>query len=114
MNTGEHVWMIANADTPEDVLNNPALAGVEIPRTGRPTRPTLLTTKTLLIAGEGWNGEPILRAHDKATGEIVGQIELPGATGSKPMTYAIDGRQFIVVSIGRPGPAEFVALALPD
>jgi quinoprotein glucose dehydrogenase len=114
MNTGEHAWMVANGDTPEDVVNNPALAGIDIPRTGKPVRATLLATKTLLIAGEGWNGDPILRAHDKATGAIVGEIELPGATGSKPMTYSIDGRQYIVVSIGRPGPAELVALALPD
>lgn len=114
LNTGEHAWMVPNGDTPEDVANNPALAGIDIPRTGKVSRATLLVTKTLLIAGEGWGGDPILRAHDKATGEIVGEIELPGAIASKPMTYMIGGRQFIVVTVGRPGPAEIVALALPD
>jgi hypothetical protein len=34
--------------------------------------------------------------------------------GAKPMTYMLDGKQYIVVSIGRPGPAELVALALPE
>jgi quinoprotein glucose dehydrogenase len=114
MNTGEHVWMIANGDTPEDVKNNPALAGVDLPRTGKISRATLLVTKTLLFASEGWGGDPILRAHDKLTGEIVAEIELPGVVGAKPMTYMLDGKQYIVVSIGRPGPAELVALALPE
>jgi quinoprotein glucose dehydrogenase len=114
MNTGEHVWMMANGDTPDDVKNNPALAGVDLPRTGKISRATLLVTKTLLFASEGWGGDPILRAHDKRTGKIVAEIELPGVVGAKPMTYMLDGKQYIVVSIGRPGPAELVALALPE
>jgi glucose dehydrogenase len=114
MNRGEHLWRVANGDTPDYVRNHPALRGVDIPRTGKPARPALLVTKTLLFAGEGWNGDPILRAHDKATGEILAEIELPGQVGGKPMTYMLNGRQFIVVSIGRPGPAELVALALPE
>jgi quinoprotein glucose dehydrogenase len=114
MNTGEHAWMMPTGDTPEAVKNNPALQGIEIPRTGKPSRAALLVTKTLLFAGEGWNGDPILRAHDKRTGEILAEIELPGAVGAKPMTYMVDGRQFIVMSIGRPGSAELVALALPE
>jgi quinoprotein glucose dehydrogenase len=114
LNTGEHRWMIANGDTPEEVKNHPALQGIEIPRTGKITRAALLVTRTLLFAGEGWGGDPILRAHDKLTGEILAEIELPGAIGGKPMTYMVDGRQYVVVSIGRPGPAELVALALPE
>ena len=114
MNSGEHAWMMANGDTPQSVRENPALAGVDVGRTGRFTRAALLVTKTLLFAGEGWGGDPFLRAHDKATGEILAAITLPGAVGGKPMTYMIDGRQYIVVSIGRPAPAELVALALPE
>ncbi len=114
MNTGEHVWMVANGETPEDVANNPALAGIEIPRTGKFSRAMLLVTRTLLFAGEGYGGAPVLRAHDKATGEIVAEIELPGVVSGKPMTYMVDGRQYIVLSVGRQGPAELVALALPD
>ena len=114
MNTGEHVWMVANGDTPDDVANNPALAGIEIPRTGKFSRAMLLVTRTLLFAGEGYGGAPVLRAHDKATGEILAEIDLPGAVSGKPMTYMVDGRQYIVLSVGRQGPAELVALALPD
>ena len=114
MNTGEHVWMVANGNTPENVANNPALAGIEIPRTGTFSRAMLLVTKTLLFAGEGYGGDPILRAHDKATGEIVAEIELPGAVSGRPMTYMLDGRQYIVVTVGRPDPGELVAFALPE
>ncbi len=114
MNTGEHAWMVANGDTPEDVANNPALAGIEIPRTGKFSRAMLLVTRTLLFAGEGYGGDPVFRAHDKATGEILAEIELPGAVSGRPMTYMVDGRQYIVLSVGRQGPAELVALALQD
>jgi quinoprotein glucose dehydrogenase len=114
MNTGDHAWMVVNGPTPDEVAENPALAGIEIPPTGGFTRAMLMVTKTLLFAGEGWNGSPVMRALDKATGETIAEIELPGATGAKPMTYSLDGRQYIVVSIGQPGTAELIALALPD
>jgi quinoprotein glucose dehydrogenase len=114
MNTGEHAWMVPNGDTPDAVTNSPALAGHEIPRTGKPSRAALLVTKTLLFAGEGWNGDPILRAHDKRTGEIIAEIELPGSVGAKPMTYMLNGRQYIVMAVGKPNPSELVALALPE
>jgi quinoprotein glucose dehydrogenase len=114
MNTGEHAWMVPNGDTPSDVLENPALAEVDIPQTGKMSRALLLVTKTLLLAGEGWGGDPKLRAFDKMTGELVGEMELPGAIASKPMTYMLGGRQYLVMAVGRPGPAELVALALPE
>jgi quinoprotein glucose dehydrogenase len=114
MNTGEHAWMVANGPTPDEIATNPALAGLEIPATGGFNRAMLMVTKSLLFAGEGWNGNPVMRALDKATGATVAEIELPGAIGAKPMTYMLDGRQYIVVSIGQPGTAELVALALPN
>lgn len=114
MNTGEHAWMKPNGRTPDEIANHPALAGVDIPETGKPVRPVLLVTKTLLFAGEGWGGDPVLRAYDKATGEVVAEIELPGQAAAKPMTYMVDGKQYIVLAIGRPGPAELIALTLPN
>ena len=54
MNAGEHEWMMANADTPEEILNHPRLRGVDIPeRTGHGDRGGMLVTKSLLFAGEG-------------------------------------------------------------
>ena len=112
MNSGEHRWMAVNGDTPEDIKNNPALAGVTIPPTGKASRATLLVTKTLLFAGEGYGGAPILRAYDKATGDVVAEIALPGAASSKPMTYMLDGKQYLVLAVGRDTPAELIAFAL--
>jgi quinoprotein glucose dehydrogenase len=112
MNTGEHRWMAVNGDTPDDIKNNPALAGLTIPPTGKASRATLLVTKTLLFAGEGYGGAPILRAYDKATGAVVAEIPLPGAASSKPMTYMLDGKQYVVLAVGRDTPAELVAFAL--
>ena len=115
LNTGEHVWMLPNGDAAAEVRSHPALQGVEIGRTGKPTRAGLLVTRTLLFAGEGWGGDPVLRAHDKATGRIVAEIELPASQVGLPMTYEVAGRQYVVLSVGaRDHPAELVALALPE
>jgi len=114
MNTGEHAWMRANGPTPDEVLNNPALEGVDLPETGRATRAMLLVTKTLLFGTDGWGGTPVLRAYDKATGEQIAAIDLPGATGGLPMSYAINGRQYIAMPIDGEHGAELIALRLPD
>jgi glucose dehydrogenase len=53
MNTGDHLWVIANADTPEHIANHPLLESVNLPRTGIPTRSGTLVTKTLLFVTEG-------------------------------------------------------------
>jgi quinoprotein glucose dehydrogenase len=120
LTSGEHVWMIANGDTPQAYKDNPALAGVDLPRTGKPTRAGIVVTKTLLFAGEGWGtvgnirGDPVFRAHDKQTGEIIAEIELPATQSGPPSTYMINGRQYIVMMVtDGESPAELVALALP-
>lgn len=119
MNAGEHVWMMANADTPEAIRNHEKLQGVDIPeRTGHGDRSGMLVTSSLLFAGEGaglyggqTGGGPMFRAHDKASGEIIFEFELPAKQTGLPMTYMIDNIQYIVVPIGDAGhPGELVAL----
>ena len=113
--SGEQRFMVANGDTPKAILANPALAGVHLPRTGKPTRAGLVVTDTLLFAGEGFGGDPVFRAHDKLTGEIVAEIDLPAAQASPPSSYRVNGRQFIVMTVGDgESPAELIALALPE
>ena len=76
MDRGEILWKIADAETPDNVKNNPALRGLNIPRTGRASNTIgLLVTKTLLIAGESGSGTTpdgrqgaMLRAYEKASG----------------------------------------------
>jgi quinoprotein glucose dehydrogenase len=116
LNTGDHAWMMPNGDTPPDIKNNPALAGLTIPRTGAQTRPEILATKTLLFVGEGSGAQPMLHVLDKATGATITDIVVPGSIGSVPMSYALGGRQFIAfwVADRNPAhPAELVTLALP-
>lgn len=113
LKSGEHLWMIPNGATPESVRGHPSLVGIDVPPTGKATRAGTLVTGTLLFAGEGWGGDPILRAIDKATGAVIREIELPGAQNGHPITYEVDGRQFVVLSVGARGQApELVALAL--
>ena len=113
MSKGDFRWQIANGPTPKDIAENPALKGVTIAATGRATRAVVLATKTLLFAAEGWGGAPLLRAHDKATGEVLAEIKLPGAVGDVPMSYAIAGKQYIALSVAGERGAEIVALSLP-
>ena len=119
MNKGEIKWQIANGDTPPEIKNHPALRGVNLPRTGSQSRAGTLVTKTLLFAGEGYGGQPMFRAYDKATGAIVWETKIPGGpqTGL-PMTYVHKGKQYVVfAAAGDPltqTPAMFVAYAIPD
>ena len=117
MNSGDHLWMIANADTPDRITNHPLLEGVDLPRTGVPTRAGIVLTKTLLFVGEGTGASgasPIFRAVDKQTGEIIAEIELPNNQSGLPFTYEHDGKQYISMFVSGGGrPAELVAYALP-
>jgi quinoprotein glucose dehydrogenase len=116
LNTGDHKWMVANGDTPSEIKSNPALAGLTIPPTGAQARPVVLVTKTLLFNGEGYRAAPVLRALDKQTGATIASIALPGSIGSVPMTYSVNGRQFVAMWVSDQAndlPAELVALSLP-
>jgi len=121
LNKGEIVWQIAHGETPDDVKNNPALKGLTIPRTGSLGKVGTLVTKTLVIAGDGTattgpDGKlgAWLRAYDKKTGREMAQIRMPTRVTGSPMTYAIDGRQYIAVPIsGPPGPAQLAVYRLP-
>lgn len=119
LNKGTLVWQIAHGDTPDTVRNHAALKGLDIPRTGRMGRIGVLTTKTLVIAGEGgMNTTPqgrgaMLRAYDKATGADAGAVYMPAPQTGSPMTYLLNGQQYITVSVSAPGFAgELIAYRL--
>jgi quinoprotein glucose dehydrogenase len=122
LDKGEFAWQIAHGETPDNVRNNPALAGLTIPRTGRAGLIGTLTTKTLIIAGEaGFFTTPsgargaMLRAYDKATGKEVGAVYMPAPQSGSPMTYMFNGKQYIVVAVsGGTYPGEYIAYRLPD
>ena len=122
LNKGEILWQIAHGETPDNIRNHPALKGLNIPRTGRPGIIGTVVTKTLVIAGEGGvfttpSGRrgAMLRAYDKATGKEAGAVYMPTQQSGSPMTYMLNGKQYIVVAIGGQGySAELLAFKLPD
>src|SRR5215471_4183933 len=122
LDKGEILWQIAHGETPDNIRNHPALKGLNIPRTGRPGAVGTLVTKTLVIAGEpgvfttqsGQRGA-MLRAYDKATGKEVGAVYMPTQQSGTPMTYMLNGKQYIVVAIGGNGyTAELRAFKLSE
>jgi quinoprotein glucose dehydrogenase len=121
LNTGEHVWMVPNGSTPEFVKQHPALKGVDVSHTGNPEHAPILVTKTLLLTADGGGmyavppgaGGPMFRALDKRTGKTLHQMKLPANVTGVPMTYLLDGVQYLVMAIGAPGvPAELIAMTV--
>src|SRR5262249_27065376 len=118
---GEFAWQVAHGETPDAVRNHPALKGLNIPRTGQAGAFGVLVTKTLVIAGDPLvttaPGRPrgaMLRAYNKATGQEVGAVYMPAQQSGSPMTYMVNGRQFIVVAVsGGNYSGEYLAFSLP-
>jgi quinoprotein glucose dehydrogenase len=101
---------------------------------GVPGRPSPLLTKTLLFIGEGRtnlprsgrippdmpveiatnSGGPMFRAYDKATGEVVWEIELEAGSSNAPVSYLFEGKQYLLLAIGdRQHSPELLAFTLP-
>ena len=122
LNKGEILWHIAHGETADNVRNHPALKGLAIPRTGRPGLIGPLVTKTLVIAGEGGlfttpSGQrgAMLRAYSKTDGKEVGAVYMPAPESGSPMTYMLNGKQYIVIAIsGGNYSGELLAFRLPD
>jgi quinoprotein glucose dehydrogenase len=131
LNKGEIAWSVPNGGGPRD---HRLLKGLNLPPLGNPGRSAPLVTRTLLFVGEGdpimaaparvppgmplslapGAGDRKFRAYDKATGQVLWEMELPAGTTGAPMTYVFNGKQYIVVAIGsRQHEAEYVALSLP-
>jgi quinoprotein glucose dehydrogenase len=56
----------------------------------------------------------MLRAFDKKDGREVGAVFMPAPQSGSPMTYMLDGKQYIVVAIsGGAYSGEFLAFSLP-
>ncbi len=52
-------------------------------------------------------------ARDKATGEEIVSVDLPRGAIGTPMTYMLDGKQYIALTVGGSPVPELIALALP-
>ena len=118
---GELLWTVPNGNGPRD---HPAIKHLSLPPLGQPGRPSPLVTKTMLFLGEGgtdgvpllpkYGGGKMFRAYDKANGKVIWEMELPAGTTGAPMTYMLNGKQYLVVAIGSNDvPGQLVALSLP-
>jgi quinoprotein glucose dehydrogenase len=123
LDRGEILWQVPHGDTPDNVRNHPALKGLNIPKTGQAgtSGVGLMVTRTLVVMGDPQVTAPpgrprgaMLRAYDKKTGHEVGAILMPAIQSGSPMTYLLEGRQYIVVAVsGGAYSGEYVAYALP-
>ncbi len=125
MNSGEKLWDIPIGETPDNIKNHPLLQGADIPETGGTGHSIQMIMGDLLVqttedlrgdAQLNENGNPILNARDKRTGEVLATVEIPIPGQYGMLTYLHDGVQYIVVqsgSVKRGQPGALVALRLP-
>jgi quinoprotein glucose dehydrogenase len=123
LDRGEVIWQTPHGDTPDNIRNHPALRGLSVPKTGQAgtSGVGLLVTKTLVVMGDPQvTTTPqhprgaMLRAYDKTTGREVGAVWMPAPQSGSPMTYSVDGRQYIVVAVGGGAySGEYLAFSLP-
>jgi quinoprotein glucose dehydrogenase len=120
MDKGEIAWQVAHGETPDNIRNHPALKGLSIPRTGQIGVIGTLVTRTLVIAGERQvtttpqGRGAMLRAYNKANGQEVGAVFMPSQQTGSPMTYMLNGKQYIVLAVGGGSfPGEYIAYRLP-
>ena len=122
LDRGELSWQVPHGDTPDAIRNHPLLRGMNIGKTGQSGSVGLMVTKTLVILGDGQVTSPpgrprgaMLRAYDKKTGQQVGEVWMPAPQSGSPMTYAVDGRQYIIIAVsGGAFSGEYIAFALPQ
>jgi len=111
LNSGKIAWQIPLGEHPE-------LTAKGIRNTGSWNYGGPIVTAGGMIFIGATNYDKKFRAFDKATGKLLWDTTLPAAGNATPMTYQIDGRQFIVIAAGgvkRGGESggKYVAFALP-
>jgi len=123
LDSGKILWQVPHGETPDAIRNNPALKGVTIPRTGQTGfNIGTLVTKDLVIAGDATATTTpdhprgaMLRAYDQKTGTEVGHVLMPSGQSGSPMTYMINGKQYIMVAVsGGDYSGEYICYTLPS
>ena len=112
LNSGEQEWMIPHG---EGIRQKIIDMGILDPGpVGGPSRTGPLLTKTLLFVAQVDNGRNVMRAFDKATGAVVHEIDLPLPPQGSPMTYAVEGQQYLSIAIGGGPDSRLFTLSLPE
>ncbi|WP_353719744.1 PQQ-binding-like beta-propeller repeat protein [Dyadobacter sp. 676] len=110
MNTGEYRWKVTLGEYPE-------LTKQGIPPTGTENHGgPLVTAGGLLFIAATYDEK--LRAFDTKNGRVVWEYKLPAGGFATPVTYMVDGKQYIAIAAGgtryglKPG-GNYIAFALP-
>ncbi|MBI3474807.1 MAG: PQQ-binding-like beta-propeller repeat protein [Acidobacteria bacterium] len=114
VNTGEYAWKIPLGEYPE-------LAAKGVKDTGTENYGGPIVTAGGLVFIAATNFDRKFRAFDKTTGNLLWETTLPMSGNATPVTYEVDGRQFVVVHAtggkGRPTDPSggmYVAFALGE
>jgi quinoprotein glucose dehydrogenase len=91
LNTGDIVWQVPLGE-------DPAFKKMGIENSGSFNRGGGIATAGGLIF-IGATGDNMFRAFDQKTGKVLWEHELPGMASSIPSTYAVGGKQYVVVSV---------------
>jgi quinoprotein glucose dehydrogenase len=111
MNTGEYLWQVPLGEYPELASKGYGNTGTE--NHGGP----IVTAGGLLFIAATYDQK--LRAFDTKNGKLVWEYQLPAGGFATPMTYMVDGKQFIVIAAGGvryklPAGGKYIAFSLPD
>ena len=111
MNTGEYLWQVPLGEYPELASKGYGNTGTE--NHGGP----IVTAGGLLFIAATYDQK--LRAFETKTGKLVWEYQLPAGGFATPMTYMVDGKQFIVIAAGGvryklPAGGKYIAFSLPD
>jgi quinoprotein glucose dehydrogenase len=93
LNTGEYVWKIPLGEYPE-------LAAQGLKNTGTENYGGPVVTAGGLVFIGATNFDKKFRAFDKTTGALLWETTLPFSGNATPVTYAVQGRQFVVIAAG--------------
>ena len=122
LNSGTIKFKVPHGDTPDNVRAALERLGISYPeKTGQGGSVGLIVTKTLVVVGDpqvtappGRQRGAMLRAYDKQMGKEVGAVWMPAPQSGSPMTYSVNGKQYIVVAVsGGNYSGEYIAYALP-
>ncbi|RMH60065.1 MAG: pyrroloquinoline quinone-dependent dehydrogenase [Bacteroidetes bacterium] len=111
LNRGTLVWQVPLGEFEE-------LTAQGLPKTGTENYGGPIVTAGGLIF-IGASKDEYFRAFDKTTGEELWKVKLPAGGYATPATYALDGKQYVVIAagggkMGTPSGDAYVAFALPD
>lgn len=111
LNTGDHAWMVPHGEgIRQDIIDQGMLDPGPVGSTHR-VGPVL--TESLLFFAQIDGDRDLLRAFDKASGAVISEFNLPLAPQGTPMTYMVDGKQYISIAVGGATDARIVTLSLP-